>query len=938
MAKQVNAAYEAAGKMQTGQQPANLDAQKQEQPAPIRENTVANSNQSFAEKALAKIKIKNNGQPNLKEKVPIKKAKDLASSSISANISKKGNDETYAEYLLKTGIRTIKRAKKKNGQAKKEKESAKKERKVKGKDGFSQDYIPIHSIHNGAIHLTNGRWIRIIEISPINFYEKTYSERNSIIDTFTTVFRICPRRLQFKCVADRADPTELIENVRARAKKSDLPEIIAQREDYIQKIINISNNASLSKRFFIIVPYEGKQKDPALIAEELKQIEDDIASVLARCGNYISIRSNNDNEDCLQKLYFLLNRKSYRMIPYEYRNKRILSDVARYNRETGEKKKVNDLDIISTRGIDSMLSSSMLVDGQYYTWLVLKENGHPSAAYAGWLDLFSFGEYVDTDFYINRLPRESTLRIVEQYTRNKKVSARENSGNSQKYEEKMIDVNNNLYVTRKMRNEDEDLFEVAIILTIRANSIKVLMQRRDTIQKHMQARQYYTEDTYLNAEQFYKMTLPFLMIDRDIFSRCKRNYLTSSLSSLYPFTSPELYDPNGFMIGVNQKNGTLTCINNFNTHRYKNANMAIFGTSGAGKTFTEQTLAYGMLFAGIRTFFILPAKGYEYIPGCQNVGGTYIKLAPAASTCLNIMEIRPEADIDNEFVEENLAESKTSLLTKKVNSIIVFIQLLMGNETMELLESNTLNTYIVSLYNSFGITNDNASIYQSPGVLKKMPIIGDLYNILKDKPKMARIASVLQVFVSGTCQNMNGQTNISLDNRYTVFDIDESDVPEELLPAFLYIAFDAVYDIVKSSRVNFDAVFMDEVWKMMGNEAAAKQVQRMVKLIRGYAGCVILATQDIHDFLGNDKGFGVAVLNNTELKLFLNLKDDECKRVAALIDLDQETQKRIRGFQRGQGMLISNGDKVFVDIKASNHEVLTFTTDANIIRKKMNIE
>ena len=55
VANQVNAAYEAAGKMQTGQQPANLNAQKQEQPAPIRENTVANSNQSFAEKALAKF-------------------------------------------------------------------------------------------------------------------------------------------------------------------------------------------------------------------------------------------------------------------------------------------------------------------------------------------------------------------------------------------------------------------------------------------------------------------------------------------------------------------------------------------------------------------------------------------------------------------------------------------------------------------------------------------------------------------------------------------------------------------------------------------------------------------------------------------------------------------------------------------------------------------
>ena len=729
----------------------------------------------------------------------------------------------------------------------------------------------------------------------------------------------------------------MVTNIRSRRRPDEDPLITAQRDDYINKIIDITSSASVSKRFFIIYQNEGRAHRFEDIVDEMRQIEIDIGGVLARCGNYLVERDKDPDTDVLMKLYYLLNRKSSRSFPYDYRYKRMLADAARYNAATGADRQVADLDVISTRGIDTTSSMCMLIDGQYYTWLALKENGHPGAAYAGWLDLFSFGEYVDVDCHISRLPRESTLRIVEQYTRTKKVSAKEHIGDQAKYEEKMGDVNNNMYVTRKMRNEDEDLWETSILLTIRADNKKQLIQRRNSIQKSLQARQFYTEDTYLNTDQMYRMTLPLMLPDRDIFTRCQRNYLTSSLSSLYPFTSPEMYDPTGFMIGINQKNGTLAAINNFNTKRFKNANMAIFGTSGAGKTFTEQTLAYGMLFAGIRTFFILPAKGYEYIPGCNNVGGTYIKLAPAAQTCVNIMEIRPEESIRMEDVEEDLAESKTSLLTKKVNSIIVFIQLLMGKEQMGLMETNNLNSYIVALYHRFGITDDNRSIYAAPGVLKKMPVISDLYNALLDKPGMERVTSVLNVFVAGTCRNMNGQTNVSFDNNYIVFDIDESDIPEELLPAFLYIAFDAVYDMVKSSRVHFDAVFMDEVWKMMGNQAAAKQVQRMVKLIRGYAGCVILATQDIHDFLSDD-GFGVAVLNNTEIKLFLNLKNDECERVASLIKLDADDQKRILGFQRGQAMLISNGDKVFVDIKASEHEVLTFTTDANILRKKNQID
>lgn len=861
--------------------------------------------------------------PILGQRIPVEPKPKSPSSE-----RKNGTGKSYAERALQYGLSQYKASK--NKKKKKEDEVAKKKaRKVR--NDFSQNYIPVKEVEYGIIHTTDGRWVKIMEIQPVNFYEKSSKERNKIVSNFTDLFRICPRLLQIKVTSDRANPHEIIDNVLMRADKNDPVEIVQQRNDYVKKIKNISSNASISKRFFLIFQYEGKSRDPMVVADDMLSVARGISNVLASYGNFEILRTNDYNYNTMSTLYYLFNRKSVRVTPYEYRYKRMIADTARYNEAASTNKKVSDIDLISPRGINTYSKTSILMDGQYITWLTLKEEGHPDRVYAGWLDCFSFGEYVDIDVYIKRLPRESTRNILEQYNVNKRASAREHSGNAAKFEQIMGDVNNNTYVASKM-NADEDLMEVTIVLTIRADSIKSLNRRKNTVMKSLQARRFYVEDTFLNTENYLKMTMPLLFIDHDIFGRNKRNYLTSSLSGLYPFTSPELYDPTGFMVGINKKNGTIAAINNFNTQFYKNANMAIFGTSGSGKTFTEQVLGYGMLFAGIRVFYILPVKGYEYIPGCLNVKGSYFSLGPGFKSCINLMEIRPETQIDTSTLGADIAIPKVSLLAKKTTSIITAIQLLMFKETMTMVEQNKLNAAIVRVYNRYGITDDNSSIFEENGIVKKMPITDDLYKEVRSMEGMERILSALDIIVNGTCSNMNAQTNIDLSNNYTVIDVDEEVIGESLLPFFLYIAFDCVNDMVKSSRTHFDAVFLDEVWKMMANEEAAKQVQKMVKLIRGYAGSVITATQDIFDFLNND--FGVAVLNNTEIKLFLNMKDDECERVAKIQKLSEEDQKMIHGFNRGEGMLISNGDKVCVNIIASEHEVYTFTTDANILRKK----
>ena len=83
-------------------------------------------------------------------------------------------------------------------------------------------------------------------------------------------------------------------------------------------------------------------------------------------------------------------------------------------------------------------------------------------------------------------------------------------------------------------------------------------------------------------------------MEKKLYERSKRNLLTSGAASCYPFTSYEMCDNNGILLGVNKYNSSLIIVDIFNSTVYKNANIAILGTSGAGKTFTMQLMALRM--------------------------------------------------------------------------------------------------------------------------------------------------------------------------------------------------------------------------------------------------------------------------------------------------------------------------------------------------------
>lgn len=246
-------------------------------------------------------------------------------------------------------------------------------------------------------------------------------------------------------------------------------------------------------------------------------------------------------------------------------------------------------------------------------------------------------------------------------------------------------------------------------------------------------------------------------------------------------------------------------------------------------------------------------------------------------------------------------------------------------------EKQLLDEALVLTYQQKGITHENESLVdpEKPEQYKEMPVLGDVYNELVKKQETKRLANILNRLVHGSASSFNQQTNVDLKNKYIVLDI--SELTGDLLPVGMFVAVDYVWSKVKEDRTEKKMVFLDEVWQLIGassNELAAEYVLEIFKIIRGYAGGAVCATQDLSDFMALKEGkYGRGIINATKTKIVLNLENDEAKKVQGLLHLSDSERMEIVHFERGKGMISTNSNNLTLEFRASQLENDLITTD-----------
>ena len=763
-------------------------------------------------------------------------------------------------------------------------------------------------------------------MEPINFILRSVREQKHIIASFASWMKISPVHIQIKVLTKKADISKHLNAIERDMDREQNPKCRELQKDYYNLIKTIGSREAITRRFLIIFEYEpaftNRKSDYSEVVSTLETAARTAKQYFTHCDNVV-ITHNDENAFLLNVLYAIFDRELSEKVPIEKR----IHDLQLRQVIESTPEGITVPQVIAPECIDLRHGSYVVIDGVYHAYLIVPSSGFNPHVVAGWTSLFvNAGEGIDVDFFFQREPKERIQSKLGQQIRINRSRIKDTSDTNTDFDDIEGAIKSGYFLKQGLANY-EDFYYTSIIVTVTADSLDNLEWRVAEVRRLMISQDMDVRTCYFRQEDAMRSVMPFCRLNKKLFERSKRNMLTSAAASCYPFTSYEMSDENGILLGVNKHNNSLVIVDIFNSRVYKNANMAILGTSGAGKTFTMQLMALRMRRKGTQVFIIAPLKGHEFLRACRNVGGEFISISPASKQCINIMEIRRTDQTANAIIDGGINEN--SILAKKIQQLHIFFSLLipdMSHEEKQLLDEALIRTYAMK-----GITHENESLIDpdDPSRYRTMPLLEDVYNILMEAPETKRMGNILNRLVHGSAKTFNQQTNVDLSNPYTVLDI--SELTGELLTVGMFLVLDFVWDKAKEDRTKEKAIFIDEIWQLVGagsNSLAAEFCLEIFKIIRGYGGAAIAATQDLNDFFSLDGGkYGKGIINNAKTKIILNLEDDEALRVQDALNLTDAEISNITRFERGNGLISTNSNHITVEFKASNLEKRLITTD-----------
>ena len=513
--------------------------------------------------------------------------------------------------------------------------------------------------------------------------------------------------------------------------------------------------------------------------------------------------------------------------------------------------------------------------------------------------------------------KKDTNKIIKELTYhigNINVELNEKNKNTQDIDLLAFSNNDAKYIRKQMQIENEELYFLYIYIIVFEKNISELEKQINKLENILQTNGIQSKKAYFREEQTFLSCLPIMENNIDVKNVSKRNVLTSGLVSTYPFISSSIFDKEGIYIGTNIYNNSLIFIDRYNGEKYKNANICIFGTSGAGKSFFTKLLILRSRLFGIKQYVIDPEREYTNI--CKKLKGTLIKIGPSSNNYINIMDIR----------KESIEEDNKGYLATKINKLIGFFNLIFGELNEE--EKSILEEKIIECYKIKNITFDDNSLFKIKNNKKifkekqEMPILNDLYNILEKDEKTKIFKIKLMPFVKGSLNFFNHQTNVEINNDLIIADIYE--LGEENLKYGLFIFTELFWDQIKKDRNVKKAIYLDEIWRLIGvtsNKEVASFIYKIFKTIRKYGGSSDAITQDVSDLFRLENGtYGKSIINNSSIKVFFSLEEENIKTLSEYSNLTEKEKIEIKSLKKGETLMFIGENHILSKIEAADFE------------------
>ncbi len=510
-----------------------------------------------------------------------------------------------------------------------------------------------------------------------------------------------------------------------------------------------------------------------------------------------------------------------------------------------------------------------------------------------------------------------TIKDLTYHIGNVGVEVKGSNENRQDIDIAAFTYNDAKYIRKEMQVNNEDMYFLYVYIIVYSKDIQELEYYLNKIEGITQSKGLQTRRTNFREEELFLSCLPTMSNNKLIKEMARRNVLTTGLLATYPFISSTIFDQDGIFIGTNIYNNSLVFIDRYDNKKYKNANICIFGTSGAGKSFYTKLLILRYKLLGINQYIIDPDREYDNI--CEKLEGTNIKIGPSSSTYINILDIR----------SESLEDGENGYLATKIGKLIGFFNLIFGQLNEE--EKALLEEKLIETYNLKGINFNDESLYKKSEEKitgkefkesQDMPLLEDLYNLLILDKKTKKFAIKLIPFIKGSMKFFNNYTNIELEKDLIIADV--YDLGEENLKYGMYLFIDIFWDKIKENRKEKKAIYLDEIWRLIGvtsNKDVASFIYKIFKTIRKYGGSSVAITQDISDIFSLDNGtYGRSILNNSSIKTFFALEEENIKILSEYTNLTEKEKVEIKSLKRGECLMFVGEDHILTKIECSDFE------------------
>ena len=427
-----------------------------------------------------------------------------------------------------------------------------------------------------------------------------------------------------------------------------------------------------------------------------------------------------------------------------------------------------------------------------------------------------------------------------------------------------------------LQSRNQRMFLVTFLILNTADTKRQL--DNNVFQTNSIAQKYNCQLTQLDYQQEEGMvsSLPLGLNQIEI----QRGLTSSGVAIFVPFTTQELFQdsPEALYYGINALSNNIIMVDR---KLLKNPNGLILGTPGSGKSFSAKREISNVFLATDDDIMICDPEG-EYFPLVQRLEGQVIKISPTSKHHINPMDINL-----NYSDEENPLSLKSDFILSLCELIVG------GKDGLKPVEKTIIDRCVRMVYQDY--LNDPKP--------ENMPILGDLYDCLRrqEEKEAQFVATALEIYVTGSLNVFNHQTDVDVSNRVVCYDIKE--LGKQLKKIGMLIVQDQVWGRVTANRSAGKSTryYIDEFHLLLKEEQTATYSVEIWKRFRKWGGLPTGITQNVKDLLRSPEIANI--LENSDFIYMLNQASEDRGILAKRLNISPHQLSYVTNSGEGEGLL-----------------------------------